>query len=213
MLTTLWMQKDVISIDKESTIAKAKEIFDQNKFRHLPVVDGRILVGIVTRNDINKALPSALDSSLTPEKKIIASETKISSIMTTNPFTAHPMDPLEKIATAMRRFKINAVPVLEDNHLVGVITVTDIFYAFAETLGAEDSGTRIEMLINKSSEAVYKVMEICNDFEMDLSAITLYQNYSSDHQLLTIKIAGENMNDLVDELWKSGARVKQILKM
>lgn len=212
MLTSLWMQKDITSIDKEATIAEVKEIFDQNSFRHLPVVDGKTLVGIVNRNDINKALPSALDSSLTAEGRIIAAQVKISAIMSTTPFTATPMDPLEKVAIAMRRFKINAVPVVEDAQLMGIITVTDIFHAFTETLGAKEVGTRIEMQINKNSEAVYTIIEICNEFEMDLSAITLYKNYSEKHQLLTIKVAGDNIDDMIDELWSSGARVNQVIK-
>ena len=206
------MQKDVISIDKEATLAQAKEIFEQNTFRHLPVVEEKALVGIITQNDINKALPSALDSSCTPENKIIAAQTKISAIMTTDPFTANPLDPLEKVAIAMRRFKINAVPVLEDGLLVGLITITDIFNAFTETLGAEEPGTRIEMQINKSSEAVYTIISICSDFEMNLSAISLYKNYSLENQLVTIKVAGENIEDMIEVLWDSGVKVNQVVK-
>ncbi len=212
MLTALWMKKDVISIDKETTIAQAKEIFDHNHIRHLPVLDEKMLVGIVTLNDMHKALPSALNYSHTSNSKVIADETKISTVMTVNPFTAHPMDPLENIALAMRRFKINAVPVVEDNLLVGLITIADICYAFAETLGAKEPCTRIELQVDKNSKAIYKVIELCSDFEMDIFAITLYRNYSADHQLVTIKAAGENMDEMIGELWDVGVKVNQIIK-
>lgn len=215
MLTSLWMQRDIISVDTETTLAQAKEIFDQSHFRHLPVVAEEILVGIVTQNDINRALPSALDSSFTPEHRIIAAQVTISSIMTTDPLTASPMDPLEKVAMTMHRFKINAVPVVKEKaRLMGIITTTDIVNAFAETLGVvnDQGSTRIEMQINKNSTDIYKVIEIFSDFDMDLSAITLYKNYSPQHQLLTVKVAGENIDEMVDALWSSGARVDQVAK-
>lgn len=155
MFTKLWMHQDAVTIDRETSLGQAKEIIDQHHFRHLPVVDGDKLVGIITQTDIDKALPSAVDSTVSTQDRIIATHTKISSFMTESPVTAHPMDPLESVALLMRRFKIGAVPVVEDEKLVGIITETDIFQAFTEFLGAEDQGVRIELQISKKRSAIY----------------------------------------------------------
>ena len=79
MFTKLWMQQDLTQIEAETSLSEAKDIIDRNNFRHLPVTEGKKLIGIITRNDINKALPSPVDSSVSLQEQIIASQTKVSS--------------------------------------------------------------------------------------------------------------------------------------
>ncbi len=211
MFIKLWMQQDVTTVDENTPIGQAVEIISQSHFRHLPVVKDNTLVGIITQSDIHRALPSAIDSSSSPQKTIIATQAKVSSFMTSNPVTAHPMDPLEDVALLMRRFKIGAVPVVENDELLGIITETDIFQAFAEILGGGESGARIELQIQNNGAAVYKITDICKDFNMQLLAITIIKNYSPDHQLLTIRVAGKEMDSMIDALWDSGAKVNRVL--
>lgn len=211
MFIKLWMHQDVVTIDTEMPIGQASELIQQYSFRHLPVVKGKKLVGIITETDINKALPSAVDSSLSPENRIVATQAKVSAFMANNPVTAHPMDPLENVALLMRRFKIGAVPVVEDEELIGIITETDIFQAFTEILGAEDPGARIELQIKNNGAAIYAITDICKQFDMNLSAISVYTNFSPDHQLLTIRVKGKEMDKMIDALWDSGAKVNRVL--
>jgi acetoin utilization protein AcuB len=211
MFIKLWMHQDVTTIDTETPIGQAMEIIQQSNFRHLPVMKEGKLVGIITQTDIMKALPSAVDSSLTPENRIIADQAKVSSFMASNPVTAHPMDPLEDVALLMRKFKIGAVPVVEDEELVGIITETDIFQAFIEILGAGETGARIELQIKKNGTAIHTITDICKRFDMNLSAISVYKNFSQDHQLLTIRVHGNEMDKMVDALWDSGAKVNRVL--
>ena len=212
MFIKLWMHQDVITIDKETPIAQAKEILQQHNFRHLPVVEEEKLLGIITQSDIDKALPSSIDASLTPEDRILANQAKVSSFMTGDPVTAYPLDPLENVALLMHRFKIGAVPVVEDGKLIGMITENDIFKAFTEILGAENRDTRIEIQISKNRGAIHAITDICKRFDMHLNAITVYKNFSPEHQLLTIRVNGTAIDDMVDALWKSGAKVNQVLR-
>ena len=211
MFIKLWMHQEVITIDKDTPLGQAQEIIGQHHFRHLPVVEEDKLVGIITQTDIDKALPSAVDTTVSPEDKTIATLAKVSSFMTETPVTAHPMDPLENVALLMHRFKIGAVPVVEDEKLVGIITETDIFQAFTEFLGAEDKGARIELQISKKRSAIYAVTDICKQFDMNLSAIAVYKNFSHDKQLLTIRVNGEEIDDMINALWDSGAKVNRVL--
>lgn len=211
MFVKLWMHHDVITIDTETPIGQAKELLDQSHFRHLPVVNEKKLVGIISQTDINTALPSAVDSSLTPENIIIATQAKVSSFMTSNPITAHPMDPLENVALLMQKFKVGAIPVVENEELVGIISETDIFMAFIEIAGAEDLGARIELQIPNNGTAIYAITDICKHFDMDLNAISVYKNFSQDHQLLTIRVNGKEIDNMVAALWDSGAKVNRVL--
>ncbi len=211
MFIKLWMHQEVITIAPDTPLGEAAEILNQNNVRHLPVLEDEKLVGIITKNDISKALPSAMDSSLSPEESIIATQAQASSVMAVNPVTVGPMDPLENVALLMRRFKIGAVPVVKDEKLVGIITESDILQAFTEILGTGDKGLRIELQIKNSSSAIYKVMDICRQFEMELTAVSVYKNFSQDHQLLTIRVNGEETEDMIDALWSSGAKINRVL--
>ncbi len=210
MFIKLWMQQDVITVNQETSIGEAKEIIKQHNFRHLPVTEEKKLIGIITQTDIGKALPAAIDSSVTPESRIIAAHARVSSFMVADPITVKPLDPLEKAALLMQQFKIGAVPVVEDEQLIGIITESDILKAFAEILGCDEKGARIEMQIGRESSAVYTITEICRQFKMNLTAITLYRNFSPDHQLLTIRVNGGELDKMIDALWKSGATVNQV---
>jgi len=210
MFIKLWMHQEVVTVNGDTPLGQAKEIIDQHHFRHLPVVENEKLIGIITQTDINKALPSAVDASVSSEDTIIATQAKVSAFMAINPITAHPMDPLEKVALLMQKFKVGAVPVVEDEKLVGIITETDIFQAFTEILGAEQPGARIELQIHKDGAAINAITAICQRFEMDLTAITVFRNFSQDQQLLTIRVNGKAIDDMVDALWESGAKVNRI---
>lgn len=211
MFVKLWMQQNVITVDQEISLAEAKTILEEQRFRHLPVMDEDALVGIITQNDINRALPSPIDSSLDPHERLLASQAKVSSFMTTTPVTADPMAPLEDIALLMRKFKIGATPVVKGSKLVGIITESDIFHALIEILGAGTKGARIEVRISQNRSALYTIIDLCKQFEMELTAITIYKNFSPNQQLLTFRVTGKNLEQMVDSLWNSGAQVNRIL--
>ncbi len=212
MFIKLWMQQPVHTVEADTPIGQAKEILDHANFRHLPVMQDAQLIGMLSQTDINRALPSAADSSLSPENILIATQAHVSAFMSQNPVTAHPMDPLEDVALLMRRFKIGAVPVLEAEKLVGIISEIDIFQAFIEMSGAGDPGARIELCIANNSTALYAIIDLCRKFDMNLSAISVYKNFSQDQQLLTIRVNGEELDNLVNALWDSGAKVNRVLR-
>ena len=100
------------------------------------VDDGR-LVGIISREDILRALPSIFDPSISPEILDQAGRIDARSIMTPSPMTVEPATPIEQAALLMRTHKFGALLVMQDEELVGIITETNIFDAFLEVLGAK----------------------------------------------------------------------------
>lgn len=213
MFTKLWMQQDVTQIHTDTSLSEAQTIIDNHKFRHLPVTEEKKLVGIITRNDINKALPSPVDSSISSQEQIIASQTKVGSFMTRNPITVGPMEPLENVASLLRTYKIGAIPVIEDEALIGIITESDIFDAFMAIMEGEKNDVRIELQTVRAENTVYKIAALCLQFNVSLNSISIYNNFSPDHQLVTIRVNGTQTEKLVDALWDSGMKINQITTM
>ena len=81
------------------------------------IVDEGHLVGIVTENDfVAKLVVGKMDP-----KKTMARE-----IMTKHILSVEPESHIVKVATLMEQHKIKKMPVIDDGHLVGLITQTDL---------------------------------------------------------------------------------------
>ena len=213
MFTKLWMQRDVIQIAGDTTLAEAKEILAQHRFRHLPVTEGTSLLGIISTTDLDKALPSPVDSQMSPEDLIIASQVKVTAFMSANPVTVAAMTPLDDVATLLQRHKIGAIPVVEEGALIGIITESDIFAAFQAIMAGDDDDVRIEMVLDKGQQAFFAVMDCCKKYESRINSISLYGDYSSDQQLMTLRINGKYSDKVIEAIWETGAKIEQITKL
>jgi acetoin utilization protein AcuB len=91
----------------------------EGNFRCAPVLDDGRLVGIITNRDVRSHM-GRLD------------QIEVKFAMTDNPVTIAPTTPLHEAARLLFERKIDALPVLEDAHLVGVMTTSDVFRAFLE---------------------------------------------------------------------------------
>ncbi len=128
-----WMTRRLLTIDEEEPASRAFEILLMNDIRHLPVLAGERLVGIITDRDLREALvpaePAGTEGSMYQTVKKI----KAKMIMTPNPITVGPDEGIEQAARILLDRRIDCLPVLDGRkRLVGIITSTDILKAFLE---------------------------------------------------------------------------------
>jgi CBS domain-containing protein len=111
------MTTDVVTIEPSTSLSEARDILLKKHIHHLPVVEGKKLVGMVTSWDMFKLGKSA------EEYKTM----KASEIMTTKVATLPPDQHLGAAADVLTRHLFHAIPIVNDNHeLLGIITSTDI---------------------------------------------------------------------------------------
>ncbi len=212
MFVQLWMTTDLVVTGIDTTVADATALLTQHRIRRLPIVDSdNKLVGILSKEDIARALPSIIDPTKNESERALAAQAKVSSFMTENPITATPTDPLERVVLTMRRNKVGGIPVIEDDELAGIITESDIFRAVNEILGGEEAETRLELSIGKSREAIFEVMELLNQHDLTIQTISLYKNFSEKQQLLTVRTIGDEIEAAITALWKGGFKVNSVI--
>jgi acetoin utilization protein AcuB len=106
------------------------------KIRHLPVMENKKVVGIVSDRDLYKALgPKSRSQGVKQqdgETSLHVIPRKVRSIMRRGVITIGPDEYAAKAATMMARKKIGALPVTKGDKLVGIITATDILLTFAQ---------------------------------------------------------------------------------
>jgi acetoin utilization protein AcuB len=158
------MSSPVVTVTPDTPFQVALKTMHEHKFRRLPVVDkhGR-LAGIVSERDLLHASPSPASSLSVWEMNYLLAKLTVQQVMTRAIIITSPETPIEHAASLMVANKIGGLPVVDENdHVVGVITETDIFKAFVEMIDGKD-GIRLtldlaedEILPLDFIEAVYK---------------------------------------------------------
>ena len=127
-----WMTSKPITVSQSSPIREAYWLMIDNKIRRLPVMDHDRLVGIITLEDLRRAEPPiGIGLDLVKITDILSKMT-VRQVMTKDPMTISPNASLIDSARMMLENRISALPVIEDEHLVGIITESDIFRAFVK---------------------------------------------------------------------------------
>jgi acetoin utilization protein AcuB len=123
------MKSAVLTVTASTPVAEARQLMERERIRHLPVMDGPRLVGIVTDRDIRLNLPSPATSLSVWEVNALLLKLTVGDIMTTAVATIRPESGVEVAAELMVTHRFGALPVTEDGHLVGIVTETDLLRA------------------------------------------------------------------------------------
>jgi acetoin utilization protein AcuB len=136
------MTRDPVTVRPESDPLAAVAILKVGIFRRLPVVDtDGALVGMVDSNNLDSFLAQAGSPGVMKRRH------RVDQVMRRSPATVTPDCPLEEAAELMTSHKVGSLPVVEDGHLVGIITDTDIFSQFAHVLGAGTDWLRLTVQV------------------------------------------------------------------
>ena len=120
------MSRGLITVDKNASLRRARRILDQYRIRHLLVMDGKRLVGIVTDRDLRQAAPSSKSPLTISERQEFMDELKVVEVMSRKLITASPDTTVREAARVMVSEKIGCLPVVNGNQLVGIVTETDL---------------------------------------------------------------------------------------
>jgi CBS domain-containing protein len=129
------MVKEVATLDVNDELSLANDIMRLGRIRHLPVVEGQRLVGIVSERDLFR---SSLAQALGYETKATRDLMKtlhIKDIMVPAVITVSPDTALCDAVRLMVDRKIGCLPVVENEGLVGLITETDILVDYLKICG------------------------------------------------------------------------------
>lgn len=118
-----WMTSSPLTLPPETLLLEVADFLRTHSIRHLPLVRGEKLCGIVSDRDVKLATPSPLDPNP-------AYDRPVSTIMNAHVITISPDDLLVNAARLMRHRKIRCLPVISGDRLVGIITDTDVLDAF-----------------------------------------------------------------------------------
>jgi CBS domain-containing protein len=128
------MTPNPVTLSPEESLMEALQLMRLRKIRRIPVVSAAgKLVGLLTEGDLKRAEPSTLSD--TQEQFMAVMEgTQVNRIMIQNLVTAAPDTPLIDAARTLFKSKYGALPVLDGEKLVGILTDNDLIGALVKVL-------------------------------------------------------------------------------
>lgn len=123
------MTSPVITLSPNDTFRHAARVMQTHKFRHVPIVDGGRMVGIVSDRDMRRFL-SGFEIDYEDDARLQRPEVSMADVMTQQPKTTHTRETLAEVADIMISQRFGALPVMEQDEIVGIITEADLLRHF-----------------------------------------------------------------------------------
>lgn len=121
-----WMNLEVVTVPPELPLQTAHRLMMDRALRHLPVVSGQKLAGILSEREVLLASSRARDGSYVYPKLTVG------DVMSLAPIAAGPGVSVAELARTMVEARLEAIPILLSNNvLVGLVTSTDLLRSLA----------------------------------------------------------------------------------
>jgi acetoin utilization protein AcuB len=190
MLVGERMSKPVISVPPEMPITDALNLMKKERIRRVPVVKDGKLAGIVSDKDLLNASPSPVTTLSIWEMNYLLSKVTIEDVMSKNVMTVTEDTPIEQAARIMADNKIGGLPVMDDGHVTGIITETDLFKVFLELLGAREAGVRVTALIDDKPGKLAALTEAIAAKKGNFIAFGQFTGEHQGEKVVTFKVKG-----------------------
>lgn len=115
------------SIGRDQPLTRAHELMREHRIRHLPVLDGGVLVGLLSDRDLH------LIETL---RDVDPARVDVEEAMSQVVYAVGPDTPLDEVLDQMVDHKYGCAVVMQHQHVVGIFTTSDVCRSFAALLRA-----------------------------------------------------------------------------
>ncbi|MEJ2656088.1 MAG: CBS and ACT domain-containing protein [Desulfobacterales bacterium] len=204
------MQKHLVTVPPDTNLRKAKEIIQEKRINHLLVVnkDGK-LVGIVSDRDVRQSWASPATALSIHELNYLLNQLTVEMIMVKKIITISPGTTIERAAYIMQENRINALPVIESEKLVGIITSTDVMGVLLRSIGFDDEeSARFSVLVEDRIGIVAEVSRILKEQQISIRSLVTWpeKEYTGVYHLV-MRVRLEDKDKAIKILGDGGFKV------
>ncbi|PCI07327.1 MAG: CBS domain-containing protein [Flavobacteriaceae bacterium] len=121
------MTKDVITLSLNDDLLTAEKLFKSNHIRHIPVVVGERVVGMLSFTDLLRiSFADAVDEDEKTVDAVVYNMFTIEQVMAKNLVSVTSDTLIKEVAEVLSKKEFHALPVIDDDKLVGIVTTTDL---------------------------------------------------------------------------------------
>jgi acetoin utilization protein AcuB len=216
LLVRNWMTEKLVTLSPETSVAEALTLCRERRIRHIPILEGGHLVGVVTDRDLRDASPALGD----PERASALQKIRVGDVMTREVITTDPEDSIENAAQVMYEHKIQSLPVVTEGpvvdegsavaeeELLGIVTSSDVMRALVTFVGLPEPGSRIEVQASNKAGALAEVAGKIQDLEVDIVSVLSAPDWSSSgKRTLMFQLVTTDPSSVIQSLKTDGYEV------
>ncbi|MFA6845289.1 MAG: CBS domain-containing protein [Sphaerochaetaceae bacterium] len=195
------MTRNPVTATPDMSIVEASALMKQEKVHRLPVLDkDKNLVGIISEKDILYATPSPASSLSIHEMAYLLSKLTVKKLMSKDVVSITKDTTVEEAARLMVDQDLSCLPVLEDGHLVGIVSKSDMFKILLELFGARHFGVRVSFLVQDKPGTIAKISQALCQEGIDIIAFGTFMGTDPTNAICTIKVQGASTTKVVEIL-------------
>lgn len=220
MFVSMWMTKDVMTVSRSTSVTEMAAIMSQRRIRRLPVVESENeqlkLLGLVSSHDVIHAFPPDVNplsfmEGMGDRKPLPEIPLNAGDIMARNPLTTTPETPVEDAARLMRDRKIGALPVVRHDSLVGIITESDLFGAFADIFDPGSHGVRITFDNSRGEDVFPLIAQVTHHHRLRVTSFVSLLKH--ERPVCVVQVIGANTEAMLNDIWKSHHQVVSVIQL
>lgn len=121
------MTKNVFTLSTKDELSTAEEMFKKNSIRHIPITSGKQVLGMLSYTDLMRiSFADAVDEDEHEVDTMVYNMFSIEQVMTKDVICVSPQTTIQEVAAFLAQKEFHALPVVENEALVGIVTTTDL---------------------------------------------------------------------------------------
>ncbi len=121
------MTTDLITLNYNDDLVRAERLFKNNKIRHIPVVNGEAIIGMLSYTDLLRiSFADAVDEDEKTVDTIVYNMFTIEQVMAKDLISVTSSMTIKEVAEILSKKEFHALPVVDSYKLVGIVTTTDL---------------------------------------------------------------------------------------
>ena len=211
MIVRNWMQPNPTLLKSDTLLSEAKHILSETSLHALPVVDDGRLRGLITRASCLRAAHCALRTQSVDELNFFSNCVKVKDVMVRNPVTIDINETMERCLQVGQQHGVGQLPVMDDGHVVGIISAIEMFSLAAHFLGAWEQRSGVTLAPMELRRGVIgKVTDLVEEAGGEVIAIypisVAGQGPANDHRLkkLIVRFHAPEIGDVIRTLEREG---------
>ena len=125
------MTKNIIALTREDDLERAEMLFKRHKIKHIPVVSGEAIIGMLSYTDLMRiSFAETHDEEINSVESVVYNMFTIEQVMVKNVVTVTSETTIKEVAKIFADREFHALPIVDDGALMGIVTTTDLLNYF-----------------------------------------------------------------------------------
>jgi acetoin utilization protein AcuB len=124
------MTKNIIALTRSDDLQRAEMLFNRHKIKHIPVVSGESVIGMLSFSDLLKISYAEITENEHDVDAVVYNMFTIEQVMIKDVVTISSDTTIKEAAQILAEREFHALPVVDDGDLVGIVTTTDLLNYF-----------------------------------------------------------------------------------